>query len=87
MTDRLSIFTFIAERNSSAAKALDTVIEARAEQLVSLPRLGRLGKIEGTRELTVHRNYRLIYEIRGMTVIILNIVHASRNWPPEEAPQ
>jgi toxin ParE1/3/4 len=35
----------------------------------------------GTRELSVHPNYRLIYELIGDDVHILNVAHARRDWP------
>jgi plasmid stabilization system protein ParE len=43
---------------------------------------GHEGEVLGTRELTPHRNYRLVYEIIGDTVWILVLIHAARQWPP-----
>jgi toxin ParE1/3/4 len=82
--DRLAILNFIMVRDDAAARQLDAMFETRAVSLVTFPKLGRPGRIAGTRELTVHRNYRLVYEIGETTIIVLNIVHASRNWPPVE---
>ncbi len=44
--------------------------------------MGRLGPIEGTRELVLHESYRLIHEVQADTVWILALVHTARLWPP-----
>jgi plasmid stabilization system protein ParE len=44
--------------------------------------IGHEGEIAGTRELTPHRNYRLVYQVAGDTIWILALVHAARQWPP-----
>ena len=36
----------------------------------------------GTRELVVHRNYILVYDVAGDVVRILRVLHARREWPP-----
>ena len=80
-TDRINIFTQIATDNPSAAFALEEIIEDRADQLLDFPEMGRPGMLPDTRELTVHPNYRLVYELVGDGVHILNVVHARRDWP------
>jgi toxin ParE1/3/4 len=83
IADRMSIFAYIADNNETAARKIDTLIFDRANGLLRLPHLGRPGVTEGTRELTIHPNYRLVYEVRSDAIEILNVVHASRNWPRE----
>ena len=80
-TDRINIFTQIATDNPSAAFALEEIIDERADQLLDFPEMGRPGMLPDTRELTVHPNYRLVYELVGDGVHILNVVHARRDWP------
>ena len=80
-TDRINIFQYIAANNPSAAFALEEIIEERADQLLDFPEMGRAGLSPDTRELTVHPNYRLVYELVGDEVHILNVVHARRDWP------
>ena len=41
-----------------------------AARLADHPKLGRPGKIQGTRELVPHESYRLVYEISGEAVWI-----------------
>lgn len=81
VVDREATFEYIAADNVSAADKLDTLFRDRADGLKRSPYLGRPGKLSATRELTVHPNYRLIYRIDGDTIIILGVIHASRNWP------
>ena len=61
---------------------MDELFGIAAERLANFPHLGRAGKIQGTRELIPHENYRLVYEIDGETVWVLALVHTGRQWPP-----
>jgi toxin ParE1/3/4 len=54
----------------------------KARSLIALPALGRPGRVADTRELIVHRNYLLIYDVTGEDVRILRVLHARRRWPP-----
>ncbi|WP_240162501.1 type II toxin-antitoxin system RelE/ParE family toxin [Glaciimonas sp. PAMC28666] len=80
--DRKAIREYIAIDNPSAALDLDELLSEKATRLVDHPELGRLGRMQGTRELIAHRNYLLIYDIAGDSVRVLRVLHASRQWPP-----
>ena len=80
--DRDNIYDHIEADKPAAALDLDESFEEKASLLVAHPDLGRLGSITGTRELVVHRNYILIYDVVGDLVRVLNVVHAARQWPP-----
>ncbi len=80
--DRASIWDTIAADNPHAAARMDTLFSAAAARLANLPKMGRPGKIPGTRELIPHKNYRLGYEIEGEMVWVLALVHTRRQWPP-----
>ncbi|MGO8955548.1 MAG: type II toxin-antitoxin system RelE/ParE family toxin [Rhodomicrobium sp.] len=80
--DRAGIWDYIAADNPRAAARMDTLFSAAAARLADRPKLGRPGKIAGTRELIPHDNYRLVYEIEGETVWVLALVHTARQWPP-----
>ncbi|MES3021807.1 MAG: type II toxin-antitoxin system RelE/ParE family toxin [Pseudomonadota bacterium] len=80
--DRKAIFEYIALHNLDAAENLDAKFSASAGRLLSHPDLGRIGRVEGTRELVPHRNYILVYDIHNDTIRVLRVLHTARRWPP-----
>ena len=81
--DRKDIREYIARDNPAAALALDELISGRARRLIDHPGLGRPGRVAGTREWVVHPNYVLVYDVAGDLVRVLRILHAARQWPPQ----
>lgn len=73
--DLLTIVAHIATDNPTAAQELKNAIE-----LADHPELFRRGRIKGTRELTAHPNYIVIYRIIGKTVEVLRIKHAAQKF-------
>ena len=82
--DRLAIWNYLQERDVAAAVRLDRAFGDAAARLAEFPLLGHEGEIAGTRELTPHRSYRLVYEVMDDTVWILVLIHSARLWPPIE---
>ena len=80
--DRKAIREYIAADNPSAALDLDELLSEKAARLVEHPGLGRLGRLQGTRELVAHKNYILIYDVAGDLVRVFRLLHAARQWPP-----
>ena len=57
-------------------------IDSAVGRLADHPRLGRPGRIEGTRELVIPGlPYIVVYRIGQDRVHILRILHAARKWP------
>jgi addiction module RelE/StbE family toxin len=81
LQDRSDIWDYIAADNPVAAADLDDIFSTAVSRLAEHPSLGRPGQIEGTRELIVHANYRLVYELTPEVVWILAMVHTARQWP------
>ena len=82
--DRDAIFDTIEADNPRAAVAVDRRISDRVNLLGRLPRSGRPGRVEGTRELVMTRTpYIVAYRIIGDTVRILRVLHSSREWPDD----
>jgi addiction module RelE/StbE family toxin len=81
--DRAAIYDHIEADNPAAALAIDELLSEKAAHLLDHPRLGRPGRVAGTRELVAHPNYILIYSIAGEQVRVLRVLHAARQWPPE----
>lgn len=80
--DRAAIWDYLADRNPDAALRIDRLFSDAATRLADFPMLGHEGEVPGTRELTPHRSYRLIYEVVDDTVWILVLIHTARRWPP-----
>jgi plasmid stabilization system protein ParE len=72
----------IATDDPQAARLVVKRVLGAVEKLADQPSLGRPGRVPGTRELIV-RNTRYVvpYRIRGGTVEILRVFHASRKTP------
>jgi len=83
LADRKQIREFIARDNPAAALAFDALLSEKVAGLVDFPSLGRSGRVPGTRELVVHTNYILIYDLKASSVRALRVLHAARRWPPE----
>ena len=73
---------YISERNPEAAINLVQGIFASVERnLPDNPNMGRIGRVENTRELVVHKNYIVAYQVGEDAINILSIFHAARLWP------
>lgn len=76
------IFNFIASDNPKAARHIINEIREAAKTLEMFPMAGRIGRVEGSRELVIPRTqYVLTYRITGDAVIILAIFHGAQQWP------
>lgn len=81
--DLASLGDFIAGRNPVAAKKVVGRIFDAGKLLAEFPRVGRAGRVPGTRELVVLRTpYLLVYRIDEPLVEVLRVVHGARQWPP-----
>ena len=83
--DRDEIFDYIEAHNPAAALALDELFAENAGRLVDHPGLGRPGRVAGTRDLVAHQNYVLVYDVTGDLVRVLRVLHAARQWPPDQS--
>ena len=81
VADLMAIVDYISDDNPEAAQALKEDIETRASQLRETPRLYRVGRVDGTREMVVRSNYLVVYAEDPRTVTILRVLHAARLWP------
>ncbi len=80
---RASQIAYIAERNPQAALDMATAIRVATDRLANYPRIGRPGRVPGTRELVVPRTpYIVIYEIEGDIVRIIRVLHSAQRLPP-----
>lgn len=85
LIDRERIAEYIAgEGSPAAARKLDAEFVDKAAKAAQRPRLYRAGRMRGTREIVVRPNYVMIYQIAVEAVVILRVLHAAQQWPPEE---
>ncbi|HVL70279.1 MAG TPA: type II toxin-antitoxin system RelE/ParE family toxin [Beijerinckiaceae bacterium] len=72
----------IAKVNPTAAARFADRTVREAAKLGQYPRLGRVGRVEGTRELVVAGTpYLVAYRITATEVQILAVIHGARRWP------
>ncbi|MBP0579352.1 type II toxin-antitoxin system RelE/ParE family toxin [Labrys sp. LIt4] len=80
--NRESQLAFIAERNLWAAIDMGDAIEVAVLRLADHPRLGRPGRVPGTRELVVGGTpFIAAYGIEGDVVVILRLLHGAQRRP------
>jgi toxin ParE1/3/4 len=76
------IIDHIAPENPAAARYVVAAIREHAEHLGVFPRLGRPGRVKGSRELVVPRlPYIIVYAPLTDRVDILHVYHGKRQWP------
>lgn len=78
-----AVFYHIADDDPDAAQAVVRGIRKTADSLAGFPSLGGIGRIAGTRELLAEHRYYIVYRVMDDEVQILNIIHTSRQYPPE----
>ncbi|WP_239423883.1 type II toxin-antitoxin system RelE/ParE family toxin [Snodgrassella communis] len=79
--DRTAIYHYIDAENPLAAIRIDSSFSKKIKALLEHPNIGKPGRVTGTRELVVHSNYVVIYDIAGTQIRILRILHTAQKWP------
>ena len=73
---------YIADDHPIAAIEQGDEIESRVSMLSDHPRMGKPGRVKGTRELVVVRTpFIVAYRIIGKSVQILRVLHGTQQWP------
>src|SRR2546430_12302491 len=78
--DLVSLRAYIAEDNPAAARrTVQHIVESIEQLLPDNPRIGRAGRVPGTRELVIPRSpYIVPYRLQRTTIQILRVYHATR---------
>lgn len=75
-------YDFIAADRPGAAATTLEKIEATIERLRIFPRMGRVGRVSGTREIAVGRTpFVIAYRSTDNYLELLAIMHGARKWP------
>jgi len=77
----LAIVDYISDDNPDAAQRLKDEIEAKVSELPNHPKMYKLGRVTGTREIVICANYVVVYTEKSKIVSILRILHAAQQWP------
>ncbi|MDR2008342.1 MAG: type II toxin-antitoxin system RelE/ParE family toxin [Alphaproteobacteria bacterium] len=80
----IEIKNYLKVNHPTYLKSTILEINQKAESLDKNPYIGRLGKVEGTRELIFTKlPYFIIYEIddNKQEILILNILHTAMKYP------
>jgi toxin ParE1/3/4 len=81
--DLQDIHEYIARDSPAAARRVVDHLLREAERLQSFSRIGRTGRVAGSRELVASTwPYVLVDRLRGEQIDILRVLHTARRWPP-----
>ena len=75
------IADYIAKDNLERAKTFIQEIREETNLLVEFHSVGRAGRVVGTRELVAHKNYIVVYRLKGVDVQIIRIHHVAQKYP------
>jgi toxin ParE1/3/4 len=77
-------FDYLVERNPTAAVRIYNTIMQEVEALAARPFLGRVGRINGTRELVVqHTPFIVPYRVFQEKLEIIRVFHTARAYPQQ----
>jgi toxin ParE1/3/4 len=75
------IADYIAEDSPGRATTFVQEIRLKTNLLVDFPSVGRAGRVVGTRELVVHKNYIVVYRMKAGHIEILRVRHVAQKHP------
>ena len=82
--ERFRQLDYIAQDNPLAAADQDDEIERQVDTLQVHPKLGRPGRVKGTRELVISRtSFIAAYRLKGQRIEIIRFLHGAQRWPEE----
>ena len=70
---------FMAKDNPTRATSFVLELKEAVTKLQAHPGMGRAGRVPGTRELVLHKNYIAIYRVVDDEVQILRLHNVARN--------
>ena len=75
-------YEYIAQNSPDAALNIVERIEAAVAALTHHPRIGRAGRVSGTRELVVTGTpFIVAYRTAASGIDVLAVMHGARMWP------
>jgi addiction module RelE/StbE family toxin len=80
INDLIKIGLHIAKDSPDNAEKMLDLIEQKVGALAPHPRLGHVGRKQGTRELVAHESYVVIYRVLATKVEVLRVKHTAQRW-------
>ena len=82
VADLAALRNYIAQRNPDAARRVADRIVKSVTRLAQHPRLGKPGRVDGTRELVISKfPYVICYVEEEGDCLVLRILHQAMQWP------
>jgi len=82
LQDLRHLYEYIAEDRPQAAGEMIARIQQAAHHLPKHPRMGKAGRLAGTRELVIAQTpYIVVYVITENEIHIVAILHTAMRWP------
>lgn len=82
--ERVRQLDYIAQDNPLAAADQDDEVERQVDTLQVHPKLGRPGRVKGTRELVIsHTPFIVAYRLKGQRIEVIRFLHGAQRWPEE----
>ena len=83
--NRFDLLDHSAQDNPLAAADQDDEIERQIDMLLEHPKMGRAGRVKGTRELVISSTpFIAVYRLEGdRRIEVLRLLHGSQQWPPK----
>ncbi len=78
--NRFAQLDYVARKNPKGAVRLDAEIERQIDRLAIYPEMGRIGRVDGTRELVIVRTpYIAVYRLARGRIEALRLLMARSN--------
>ena len=82
LADLQNLHAYIADDNPRAAGKVVSKVRAAVTMLGSHSKMGRSGRVEGTRELVIGGTpFIVAYTIERDRIVIVAVIHSARRWP------
>lgn len=73
---------YIARENPDVAREIALKIVDATERILQFPEVGRIGRVNGTRELIVSgTHYLIVYRMKKKAIHFLRVLHGRQEWP------
>lgn len=80
--NRFEQLDYIARDNPLAAIGQDEEIERQVNMLLQQPKMGRPGRLKGTRELVISGTpFIVVYRLQINRIEVIRLLHSSQQWP------